>query len=1296
VNGLVRSARALGVVLGLAGCGAVYRYPDSKNEESAAACSDGIDDDLDGKTDCEDPGCASFCLEHDAATCADGRDNDSDGKLDCEDSDCALFCPETSAAVCTDGIDNDLDGKRDCEDDGCADFCREHTSAECSDGIDNDLDGKTDCDDPECASLELCVEGTAAHCVDGRDNDLDGAVDCADDDCRKFAFCREDAADTCADGVDNDLDGKKDCDDADCKSWCREHDAERCADGLDNDEDGRVDCDDSSCDGFCTEEDPAACSDGRDNDGDGLADAADPLCWPFTPPALTRCASLGAQDISQNFDDTNLNAADISFFGSGQALAPRAAVLTARIDGALELSGSSASKSLDSASLSGVALVDSVSGGWCGFELGFSLYLLAGTKLEVGLVPSALVPDGRNPVVGPESALVAITLDGSVVPPAIALDVEGRHLTGRFTLPSSCGTAFCNDGWGTTKLVLGDDGFTLTVSSPLKNGATDTTTLSAPAPVSEQIAPSRLVVWGGGPADGSVGAWIDDLWLRHRGVSPCGVDVPQVPEAAGVCERSALPVAIGRTVGVARAADGNWCALVSAGEVTADPTRVFAYHSDDGASWRSGDDAVTPHELAVPSDASLTGAAIARDDEGKRWLAAVGYRTKQGVELGLSTSDDCETWEDLAAGPELPADAEAPSYVLASKQHQIYFTRPPTDETGRTLWRVSGPSQAELALETDPLYEIPAEVRAVAPVTVQRVGASDLVLTFPELSVGGPAGAGVLVGDASGTTWQALPAAAFALSNAIGAAFDSDGVSAAALSFSDQGGVLVYGGRHTDAADPSGRIETGTALVAAAGQTPPLPAGGADARCGDGDCDADETCDGCPADCDCSALAFPSVSLDDASAWQTDAVLRDGPGSPESSAYLEPNGEQLGFSALDGVASAYLPLAALAPSDFELSFDLLNLRGVAVVGLGAKPMLDAGAVSALGEFVPTTGVFAALAACTSDSMTSAVLLEPLTQTAAVPTPDVNQPCSYRMNLGGGAGLLLQATGASVPITLRRERGVVTVGVADGSASSIAVGSNGADGTCATSVTERAASNQGELGGVVVEGAFGTGSIRNVRLRRLEDPAACPEGETKCGKGADASCVDLSVTPDHCGACTTACSPDQACIDGACTCPPGSDDCSGVCVDTQASDTDCGGCGNVCSGRCQDGVCLGGRCASPYVVPPEGTTVQFTLAPAVPANFDPPPQCVGQIASEAVFTWTPATSGTADLRLSAGNYSSLAIGPTCGAYPACVTDSSFSGQIELFYPVSAGTTYFIFVAHPAFETVSASLTVIMEP
>jgi hypothetical protein len=83
-------------------------------------------------------------------------------------------------------------------------------------------------------------------------------------------------------------------------------------------------------------------------------------------------------------------------------------------------------------------------------------------------------------------------------------------------------------------------------------------------------------------------------------------------------------------------------------------------------------------------------------------------------------------------------------------------------------------------------------------------------------------------------------------------------------------------------------------------------------------------------------------------------------------------------------------------------------------------------------------------------------------------------------------------------------------------------------------------------------------------------------------------------------------------------------------------------------------------------------------------------------SEAVFSWTPAVSGYADLRLVGGTSSSLAIGTDCSSYPACTTDLNFSGHVELLYPVTAGTPYVIFVAYPAYQTVSASLTILLEP
>lgn len=71
-------------------------------------CFDGLDNDCDGFTDCEDYDCTG----HDEI-CGDGYDNDCDGYTDCEDYDC--ISPE----VCTDGIDNDCDGYIDCEDYDC-------------------------------------------------------------------------------------------------------------------------------------------------------------------------------------------------------------------------------------------------------------------------------------------------------------------------------------------------------------------------------------------------------------------------------------------------------------------------------------------------------------------------------------------------------------------------------------------------------------------------------------------------------------------------------------------------------------------------------------------------------------------------------------------------------------------------------------------------------------------------------------------------------------------------------------------------------------------------------------------------------------------------------------------------------------------------------------------------------------------------------------------------------------------------------------------------------------------------
>jgi len=57
---------------------------------------------------------------------------------------------------CEDGIDNDSDGQTDCDDPDCngKDICSPESL--CSDGIDNDSNGATDCDDPGCSGVGGC------------------------------------------------------------------------------------------------------------------------------------------------------------------------------------------------------------------------------------------------------------------------------------------------------------------------------------------------------------------------------------------------------------------------------------------------------------------------------------------------------------------------------------------------------------------------------------------------------------------------------------------------------------------------------------------------------------------------------------------------------------------------------------------------------------------------------------------------------------------------------------------------------------------------------------------------------------------------------------------------------------------------------------------------------------------------------------------------------------------------------------------------------------------------------------
>ncbi len=245
-------------------------------------CDDGIDNDGDGDTDCDD----SDCLFDPACTgggelCDDGIDNDGDGQVDCDDvQDCQAFpgCDYGDGDCCTDngdpGCENDLG-----EDCVCAadPFCCEVTwDAICADVFENVCGG-------------ACGGTPETNCANNVDDDGDGLVDCADADCFGDPNCLGPQTEfSCTNGIDDDLDGDVDCDDADCLNdpACVTPGNEICNDGLDNDGDGFVDCDDSDCvlSPSCDSGDGACCAPGNptpgcdDELGEDCVCAADPFC----------------------------------------------------------------------------------------------------------------------------------------------------------------------------------------------------------------------------------------------------------------------------------------------------------------------------------------------------------------------------------------------------------------------------------------------------------------------------------------------------------------------------------------------------------------------------------------------------------------------------------------------------------------------------------------------------------------------------------------------------------------------------------------------------------------------------------------------------------------------------------------------------------------------------------------------------------------------------------------------------------------------------------------------------------
>ena len=264
----------------------------------AENCTNGKDDNCNGKTDCEDPSCASHAVcQCTPNTVGDycfyaGEYDECNPSIRCDcmlkwnyaasgDFDCTL------SEICNSQDDNGS-GQAD---DGPGMECVKNSSEVCT---------------TTCGSIgskicsDTCVWSTcqppAENCFSGSDEDCDGDVDCDDSDCSSLQACQEEVCD----GVDNNGNGQTDegyeciantaypCTNAcgysgtaECNSSCELGACvvfENCYSGGDEDCDGKADCDDSDCAGLPVCQEPENCTNGVDDDDDTLVDCDDPDC----------------------------------------------------------------------------------------------------------------------------------------------------------------------------------------------------------------------------------------------------------------------------------------------------------------------------------------------------------------------------------------------------------------------------------------------------------------------------------------------------------------------------------------------------------------------------------------------------------------------------------------------------------------------------------------------------------------------------------------------------------------------------------------------------------------------------------------------------------------------------------------------------------------------------------------------------------------------------------------------------------------------------------------------------------
>jgi hypothetical protein len=301
----------------------------------AGHCSDGMDNDCNGKIDCLDPACstgnAACCVPGQQRACYDGPMGTAgvgickSGNQTCTQAgtwpmDCpGEVLPGSESGKCSDGIDNDCNGKVDCLDAACSSLatcCMPGAMRQCYDGpagtagVGVCMMGTQVCSAagtwPANCPGEVVPGSESAHCGDNLDNDCNGFVDCLDSACTGTgACCSPGTTRSCYDGPANTAGvgickmGNQTCTaggtwPATCPGEVLPgSESGQCSDGIDNDCDGKTDCLDPNCSGqagCCTPNTTRSCYDGPANtEGVGICKSGTQTCtaagtWPATCP----------------------------------------------------------------------------------------------------------------------------------------------------------------------------------------------------------------------------------------------------------------------------------------------------------------------------------------------------------------------------------------------------------------------------------------------------------------------------------------------------------------------------------------------------------------------------------------------------------------------------------------------------------------------------------------------------------------------------------------------------------------------------------------------------------------------------------------------------------------------------------------------------------------------------------------------------------------------------------------------------------------------------------------------------